>query len=599
MAKTATNRKLPFFERYLTFWVLFCIVAGVIAGRLFPAGVSFLSAMEISNVNIPVAVLIWLMIYPMMAQIDFGSVVKAGKSPKGLIVTLAVNWLIKPFTMAFFAVIFLKYAFAAFIGPALAREYIAGAILLGAAPCTAMVFVWSYLTKGNPAYTIVQVAVNDLVILVAFVPIVKFLLGVNQIIVPYDTLIYSTVLFVVIPLSGGYLSRIYLLKAKGQDWFDNVFLKALKPVTIIGLLLTLVILFAFQGNIIINNPFHILLIAVPLAIQTYFIFFIGYLWSKKWRLPHNIASPAAMIGASNFFELSVAVAISLFGLKSGAALATVVGVLTEVPIMLSLVYFSNKTRDWFEHGNIKTSVRKSYSKFLSEGSSCGCSGGSCCGPAKTAEEMSKAVGYSDDEINAAPQGANLGFGCGNPVAIASLKEGETVLDLGSGAGFDAFLAAQKVGNKGKVIGVDMTPDMIKKACSNSEKGGHKNVEFRLGEIESLPVEDASVDAIISNCVINLSPDKAKVFKEAFRVLKPGGRIMVSDIVLKKELPDEIKNSPEAYAACISGAILKEEYLGLIRSAGFDNISIVKETPYDAGGSSDFISSVSVSAFKTI
>lgn len=348
MTDTNSETKLPFFERYLSLWVIFCIIAGVIIGKIFPAGVNFLSKLELSQVNIPVAILIWLMIYPMMVQIDFTSIVRVGKKPKGLAVTLVVNWLIKPFTMAIFAVIFFKYVFAAFINPVLAKEYIAGAILLGAAPCTAMVFVWSYLTKGNPAHTLVQVAVNDLVILVAFVPIVKFLLGVNEITVPYDTLIYSTILFVVVPLTGGYLSRIYLLKRKGAEWFEQVFLKALKPVTVMGLLLTLVILFAFQGNIILGNPFHILLIAVPLTIQTYFIFFIGYWWSKKWRLPHAIASPAAMIGASNFFELSVAVAISLFGLKSGAALATVVGVLTEVPIMLSLVKFSNKTRHWFE-----------------------------------------------------------------------------------------------------------------------------------------------------------------------------------------------------------------------------------------------------------
>jgi ACR3 family arsenite transporter len=348
MSVNGVNVKLPFFERYLTLWVISCIIAGVIIGKIFPAGVNFLSKLEISQVNIPVAVLIWLMIYPMMVQIDFSSIVRAGKKPKGLAVTLVVNWLIKPFTMAVFAAIFFKYVFAAFISPSLAKEYIAGAILLGAAPCTAMVFVWSYLTKGDPAYTLVQVAVNDLVILVAFVPIVKFLLGVNQITVPYDTLIYSTIFFVVIPLTGGYISRVYLLKKKGANWFENVFLKVLKPVTILGLLLTLIILFAFQGNIILGNPVHILLIAVPLTIQTYFIFAIGYLWSKKWRLPHSIAAPAGMIGASNFFELSVAVAISLFGLKSGAALATVVGVLTEVPIMLSLVNFSNKTRHWFE-----------------------------------------------------------------------------------------------------------------------------------------------------------------------------------------------------------------------------------------------------------
>jgi ACR3 family arsenite transporter len=287
------------------------------------------------------------MIYPMMVQIDFSSIVRVGKKPKGLIITLVVNWIIKPFTMAVFAVIFLKYLFSAFINPTLAKEYIAGAILLGAAPCTAMVFVWSYLTKGNPAHTLVQVAINDLVILIAFVPIVKFLLGVNQITVPYDTLIYSVILFVVVPLTAGYISRQQLIRHKGIVWFTNTFLKILKPVTILGLLLTLILLFAFQGRIIIENPIHILLIAIPLTIQTYFIFTVGYFWAKKWRVEHSIASPAAMIGASNFFELSVAVAISLFGLKSGAALATVVGVLTEVPIMLSLVYFSNKTRHWF------------------------------------------------------------------------------------------------------------------------------------------------------------------------------------------------------------------------------------------------------------
>jgi len=341
------SAKLPVFERYLSVWVILCIAVGIIFGKVFPQIITILSRMEVARVNIPIAILIWLMIYPMMVQIDFSSIVRVGKRPKGLIVTLVVNWLIKPFTMAIFAVIFLKYIFFAFINPALASEYVAGAILLGAAPCTAMVFVWSYLTKGNPAHTLVQVAVNDLVILIAFVPIVKFLLGVNQIIVPYDTLIYSTILFVVVPLTGGYISRQLLIKYMGMPWFENVFLRILKPVTILGLLSTLILLFAFQGNIIIENPLHIFLIAIPLTIQTYFIFAIGYFWAKKWRIEHAIASPAAMIGASNFFELSVAVAITLFGLKSGAALATVVGVLTEVPIMLSLVNFSNKTRHWF------------------------------------------------------------------------------------------------------------------------------------------------------------------------------------------------------------------------------------------------------------
>ena len=246
----------------------------------------------------------------------------------------------------------------------------------------------------------------------------------------------------------------------------------------------------------------------------------------------------------------------------------------------------------------KKLVRESYSRFIKQGSSCGCSKGSCCGGGPDTKAISMAVGYSENEIEAVPDGANLGFGCGNPTAIASLKEGETVLDLGSGAGLDAFLSAQKVGPSGRVIGVDMTRDMIEMARLNAQKGDFKNVEFRHGEIEALPLDDSSVDVVISNCVINLSPDKAKVFKEAFRVLKPGGRIMVSDIVLTKELPDEIKNSSEAYAACVSGAVLKKEYLALIRSAGFDNIGIAKETSYDAGRSSSFVSSITVEAKKT-
>ncbi len=347
MSTETTDEKLSFFDKYLTLWIIFCIAIGVLIGKIFPQGINLLSKFEVAHVNIPVAILIWFMIYPMMVQIDFSSVIKVKEQPRGLIITLIVNWLIKPFTMAIFATVFLKYIFSSLINPALAKEYIAGAILLGAAPCTAMVFVWSYLTDGNPAYTLIQVSINDLVILVAFVPIVQFLLGVSKIHVPYDTLIYSIIFFVAIPLIGGYLSRVQLLKHKGTNWFENTFLKILRPVTIIGLLLTLIILFAFQGNIILGNPIHILLIAIPLTIQTYFIFAIGYIWGKKWRLPHSISSPAAIIGASNFFELAVAVAVSLFGLKNGAALCTVVGVLTEVPIMLSLVHFSNKTRHWF------------------------------------------------------------------------------------------------------------------------------------------------------------------------------------------------------------------------------------------------------------
>ena len=343
---------MGFFERHLTIWVALCIVVGVAIGQLLPIVPEILSKFEYAQVSIPVAILIWLMIYPMMLKIDFGSIVQATKKPKGLTVTCVTNWLIKPFTMFLIAYFFLKIVFAQFISTDLADQYVAGAILLGAAPCTAMVFVWSHLTKGDSAYTLVQVAVNDLILLVAFTPIVAFLLGVSDVLVPYKTLFLSVVLFVVIPLVGAYLSRNYIIKNKGLEYFEKVFIKKFDNTTIAGLLLTLIIIFSFQGDVILSNPLHIALITIPLIVQTFLIFAIAYGWAKAWKLPHNIAAPAAMIGASNFFELAVAVAISLFGLESGATLATVVGVLVEVPVMLALVRIANNTRAWFPEVSI-------------------------------------------------------------------------------------------------------------------------------------------------------------------------------------------------------------------------------------------------------
>jgi ACR3 family arsenite transporter len=336
------EKQIGFFEKYLTLWVAACIIGGILIGKLLGNNIEYISNMNVFNVNLPVSVLVWLMIFPMMVQIDFSSLKKAGNNVKGLSLTVAINWLIKPFTMAFFAWLFFSNLYAAWVSPERAQEYIAGAILLGAAPCTAMVFVWSYLTNGDPNYTLVQVSVNDLIILVAFIPIVKFLLGITNIVIPFDTLFASVVIFVVIPLVAGYITNRLLMQSKGEAWFKNEFLPKLKPVSIIALLTTLVLLFAFQGEIITQNPFDILLIAVPLTIQTYFIFFLAWFVGRKLQLPHAICSPSAMIGASNFFELAVAVAIALFGLHSGAALVTVVGVLIEVPIMLSLVKLSNK-----------------------------------------------------------------------------------------------------------------------------------------------------------------------------------------------------------------------------------------------------------------
>jgi ACR3 family arsenite transporter len=337
---------MSLFERWLTLWVALCILAGLALGNLMPGLFGRLASLEYASVNLVVAVLIWAMVYPMMIAIDFGSLKDVGRRPKGLVITLVINWLIKRFTMAALGVLFFNHLFAGLIDPAKAPEYIAGLILLGAAPCTAMVFVWSQLTKGDPNYTLVQVSVNDLIMVVAFAPIVAFLLGVTEISVPWETLILSVVLYIVIPLIAGALTRRGLM-ARGGEAAVTDFTGRIKPASVLGLLLTVVLLFGFQGPVILAQPLLIALIAVPIIIQSYGIFALGYAWAWAWRLPHRVAAPCALIGTSNFFELAVAVAIGLFGLNSGAALATVVGVLVEVPVMLSLVAFANRTRGRF------------------------------------------------------------------------------------------------------------------------------------------------------------------------------------------------------------------------------------------------------------
>ena len=340
-------KRLDRFERYLSLWVATCIVGGVAVGVAAPRLVLGLSRLEFHHVNLPIAVLIWLMIYPMMLRIDFTALRGVGRRPRGLLLVLVVNWLVKPFSMAVLGWLFFKHLFAGLIGPEVGDQYLAGAIILAAAPCTAMVFVWSYLTDGDPAYTLVQVALNDLIMLVAFAPIVIFLLGVSNITVPYDVLLASVVLYIVIPLAAGALSRTVLRRRRGAAWFEGRFLPRLKPVSVAALLTTLVLIFAFQGPVILGTLSHIVLIAIPLLIQVYFNSGLVYGLARWLRVPHAVAAPGALIGASNFFELAVATAISLFGLTSGATLATVVGVLVEVPVMLSVCAFCNRTRGWF------------------------------------------------------------------------------------------------------------------------------------------------------------------------------------------------------------------------------------------------------------
>jgi arsenite transporter len=345
------SKKMNIFERYLTLWVALCMVLGVVLGKVFPGFVQTLQAMEIgkgSHINGPIAVLIWLMIYPMMLKIDFASLQGVGQRPKGLLVTIFVNWLVKPFSMALFGWIFFQHLFLPWLGPELANQYLAGVIILAAAPCTAMVFVWSYLAGGNPAYTLVQVTVNDLIMLVAFAPIVRYLVsGASGLEVPFEVLLYSVLIFVVIPLTLGALSRVFLLRSKGKIWFEGKFLPRFQPVTILALLATLALIFAFQAENLTVRWFHVVLIAVPILIQVYFNASLAYGLMRLFKVPYAVAAPGALIGASNFFELAVATAIALYGPSSGAALATVVGVLVEVPVMLSVCRLCVVTRHWF------------------------------------------------------------------------------------------------------------------------------------------------------------------------------------------------------------------------------------------------------------
>ncbi len=346
--KKSHNKAISFFEKYLTVWVIICMVIGISVGKFFPSIPNFLNKFEYADISIPIAILIWIMIYPMMMKVDFQSIKDVRKNQQGLIISTGTSWLIKPFLMFGLASLFFHYIFIAFISPELATQYVAGAVLLGAAPCTAMVFIWSKLTKGDPAHTLVQVAINDLIILVAFVPIVSFLLGMGNIFVPWNTLFLSIFLFIVIPLAAGVITRIISVKKKGRQYFEEVFVSKFDNITTIGLLLTLIIIFSFQGDTILSNPFHVALIAVPLILQNVITFAFAYIGCKIFKQPHNIAAPAALIGASDFFELSVAVAIALFGPTSPVVLVCTVGVLTEVPIMLILVNIINKTKSWFE-----------------------------------------------------------------------------------------------------------------------------------------------------------------------------------------------------------------------------------------------------------
>ncbi len=341
------NPKISFFDKYLTIWVIICMIIGILISQYLPFIPEFLNKFEYAHISIPMAILIWVMIYPMMLKIDFNSIKRVKDNLKGIVLTWCVNWLLQPFSMYIISLIFFTIIYQGLMTPELSTQYLIGAVLLGTAPCTAMVFVWSELTNGDPAYTLVQVATNDIIILFAYVPIVTYLLGISNIFIPYDTLILSVVLFVVIPFVASIITRSYLSRTKGQDYLENEFIPKFKNITIIGLLLTLIFIFSFQGNLILSNPQDIILIAIPFALQIFLVFTVAYLSAKLLKIPQNVAAPGSMVGASNFFELAVAIAISLYGIGSPVALATTVGVLIEVPLMLTLVKIINNTKEWY------------------------------------------------------------------------------------------------------------------------------------------------------------------------------------------------------------------------------------------------------------
>lgn len=350
MIKMTENAKISFFDKYLTIWVIICMIIGIIISQFLPIIPEFLNKFEYAHISIPMAILIWIMIYPMMLKIDFNSIKKVKDNMRAILLTWCVNWLLQPFSMYLISLLFFTVLYQTIMTPELSTQYLIGAVLLGTAPCTAMVFVWSELTNGNPAYTLVQVATNDIIILFAYVPIVTYLLGISNISIPYDTLILSVVLFVVIPFIASIITRHYMTKNKGKDYLENNFLPKFNNITTIGLLLTLIFIFSFQGNLILTNPQDIILIAIPFTLQIFLVFTVGYLSAKLLKIPQNIAAPASMVGASNFFELAVAIAIALYGIGSPVALATTVGVLIEVPLMLTLVKIINNTRQWY-NGN--------------------------------------------------------------------------------------------------------------------------------------------------------------------------------------------------------------------------------------------------------
>ena len=339
--------KLSFFDKYLTVWVILCMLIGIIISQYMPFIPTFLKQFEYAQISIPMAILIWIMIYPMMLKIDFNSIKRVKDNLKGIVLTWMVNWLIQPFSMYLISLVFFTIIYNGIMSAELSTQYLIGAVLLGTAPCTAMVFVWSKLTNGDPAYTLVQVATNDIIILFAYVPIVTYLLGISNIKIPYDTLILSVLLFVVIPFIASIITRNYLTNNKGKDYLENKFIPKFNNITIIGLLLTLIFIFSFQGNLIIKNPLDIVLIAIPFTIQIFLVFTIAYLSAKLLKIPQNVAAPGSMVGASNFFELAVAIAIAIYGIGSPVALATTVGVLIEVPLMLTLVKIINNTKDWY------------------------------------------------------------------------------------------------------------------------------------------------------------------------------------------------------------------------------------------------------------